>query len=174
MYAIEVTELEQNLNWDWQVVNDVNLINSSVIYAKTKLARLWGFNRATIRRWVEVAADANTPGFKRGFSRVIRLADCPECEKEIELTELQYLQLNRNWSIDCPHCNNRIKANPHLKEVVDLDQKIPGTHAKVLRIVGWLVNTHGVEVTQKILNDSPEPNHKQIRQAIRKLLIQEA
>ena len=172
MYALEQSQ-QEFLFWDGQLTEDIALVLPSISYSKAKLARYWGVHRTTIRRWVDVAAEANTPGFKRGFSRVMRLADCPECEKEIELTELQYLQLSRNWSIDCPHCNCRVKTNPHLKEVIDLDQRIPGTHAKVLRIVGWLINRWGVESTQKILNDSPDPNHKQIRQAIRKLLLQE-
>ena len=171
--AIEQSEQEFHF-WDGQLTRDIAFLDPTAIYSKAKLARLWGVHRSTIRRWVDIAAEANTPGFKRGFSRVVRLAECPECEQEITLTELQYLQLSRNWSILCPQCDRRVKSSPHLKEVIDLEQKIPGTHAKVLRIVGWLISTRGVELTQSILNDSLEPSHRQIRQAIRKLLIQEA
>ena len=173
MYAIEQSEQEFHF-WDGQLTRDIAFIDPTTIYSKAKLARLWGVHRSTIRRWVEVASEANTPGFKRGFSRVVRLAKCPKCEQENTLTELQYLQLSRNWSINCSQCDRRIKSTPHLKEVIDLEQKIPGTHAKVLRIVGWLISTYGSETTQNILNDSSEPSHRQIRQAIRKLLIHEA
>ena len=179
MYAIKssrtvplsVPDTHEDFYWDAQLVSEIEALDPKITYSKTRLAQMWGIHRNTVRRWVEVTTDANTPGFNRAFDQVLKLADCPHCQAEIKLNDLQYLHLKRNWLIECPKCGAGFKAEPRLKEVTDLDMKIPGRYAQVLRIVGWLINTQGVEQTKKILSDSQCDRHKQIRQSIRKLLV---
>ncbi len=179
MYAIElsrsatlsVPETHEDFYWDGYLIADIEALDPKIIYSKTRLAQMWGVHRNTVRRWVEIATDANTPGFNRAFDQVIKLADCSHCKSEIRLNDLQYLHLKRNWLIECFKCGSGFKAEPRLKEVTDLDMKIPGLFAKVLRIVGYLINSYGIEQTKKILSDSTLDRDKQIRQAIRKLLV---
>ncbi len=179
MYAIEssrtvplsVSDTHEDFYWDAQLVSEIEALDPKITYSKTHLARLWGFNRNTLRRWVEVATEANTPGFNRAFDQVIKLADCPHCQSEIKLNDLQYLHLKRNWLLECPNCGVGFKAEPRLKEISNINMKLPGRYAQVLRIVGWLIGNYGIEQTKKILSDSQCERDKQIRQAIRKLLI---
>ncbi len=169
--ALTTPDTHEDFYWDAQLVAQIEALDPKITYSKTRLAELWGFNRNTLRRWVEVATEANTPGFNRAFDQVIKLADCPHCQTEIRLNDLQYLHLKRNWLLECPNCGSGFKAEPRLKEVSNLDMKLPGRYAKVLRIVGWLIGVHGIEETKKILSESQCDRDKQIRQAIRKLLI---
>ena len=179
MYAIQpsrsatlsVPDTHEDFFWDAQLVSEIEALDLKLTYSKTRLAQLWGYNRNTLRRWVEVATQANTPGFNRAFDQVIKLADCPHCQTEIKLNDIQYLHLKRNWLIECPQCGSGFKAEPRIKEVSNLDLKLPGRYAQVLRIVGWLIGTYGIEATKKILSDSTVERDKQIRQAIRKLLV---
>ncbi len=179
MYAIEssrtvplsVPDTHEDFYWDGYLIAEIEALDPKIIYSKTRLAQMWGVHRNTVRRWVEVATDANTPGFNRAFDQVIKLADCPYCQSEIRLNDLQYLHLKRNWLIECSKCGAGFKAEPRLKEVTDLDMKIPGLFAKVLRIVGYLINLYGIEATKKILSDSPLDRDKKIRLQIRKLLV---
>ncbi len=179
MYAIQSSRLDnlsapdihENFFWDAQLVSEIEALDPKLTYSKTRLGQLWGYNRNTLRRWVEVATEANTPGFNRAFDQVIKLADCPHCQTENKLNDIQYLHLKRNWLIECPSCGAGFKAEPRIKEVSNLDLKLPGRYAQVLRIVGWLIGAYGIEATKKILSDSPTVRDKQIRQAIRKLLV---
>lgn len=179
MYAIELSkptaltapDTHKDFYWDSSLIADIETLDPKIIYSKTRLANMWGIHRNTVRRWVEIATDANTPGFNRAFDQVLKLADCPHCESEIRLNDLQYLHLKRNWLIECPLCGAGFKADPRLKEVSNLDMKLPGRYAKVLRIVGYLIGVYGIEQTKKTLSDSQCDRDKQIRQAIRKLLI---
>ena len=180
MYAIELSRLaalsapdtHEDFYWDGYLIAEIEALDPKIIYSKTRLAQMWQVHRNTVRRWVEVATNANTPGFNRAFDQVIKLANCSHCESEIKLSDLQYLHLKRNWLIECPKCGSGFKAEPRLKEVTDLDMKIPGRYAQVLRIVGWLINSHGIEKTKLILSSSQSPEHKIIRSNIRKLLLQ--
>ena len=169
--ALNAPDTHEDFYFDGQLIADIEALDPKIIYSKTRLAQQWNVHRNTVRRWVEVATDANTPGFNRAFSQVLKLADCPHCNSEIKLNDLQYLHLKRNWLLECTKCGAGFKAEPRLKEVTDLDLKIPGLFAKVLRICGWLINNYGVEATKKILSDSPLQRDKTIRQAIRKLLV---
>ena len=169
--ALSAPDTHEDFYWNAQLVSEIEALDPKIIYSKTRLAQMWGVHRNTVRRWVEVATDANTPGFNRAFDQVIKLADCSHCKSEIRLNDLQYLHLKRNWLIECSKCGAGFKAEPRLKEVTDLDMKIPGLFAKVLRIVGYLINLYGIEATKKILSDSPLDRDKKIRLQIRKLLV---
>ena len=175
MYAAKkiVKEQRQDFYWDIKLTSEIHSldIDPRQTFTKSRLARLWGVHRTTIARWVQLAIDSQTPGFKIGFIKIVRLAKCPNCEIQIKLTELQYLQLSRKWAINCPHCEESIKVAPSLSEVFSIENPIPKQHAKVLRVIGWLISNYGMAETKRILKDSQDPQHKKIRQSIRNLLI---
>ena len=168
--TIQPLPIEETHFWDAGLIADIEYLDPNISYAKTRLASLWGVHRNTIRRWINVAVDARCPGFHNGFSSILRVAQCPDCESEIKLTEKQFLHLSRRWSMQCPKCGYVFRAKPEIREVTDLDQRVPGLFAKILRIVGWLINVYGIETTKSILSDSQIPEHKIIRAHIRRML----
>ncbi len=158
----------QDYYWDAQLNQDIQSLESKAIYSKTRLAQMWGVHRNTVRKWAEVAV--NAPGFHNGFSQVQRLATCPHCQHENHLNDLQYLHLKRNWMIECSSCGSNYKTEPRLLEVTDLNQRVPGRYAKILRIVGWLIDVYEVNQTKQILTTSTTERDKRLRSAIRKIL----
>ncbi len=131
---------------------------------------MWAYDRKTILRWHELAIN-HCPGYAEGFRKIMYIGTCPECNKDFELSPLQYKSARRKDLVSCPHCKQEnVPDEPKSVETHDTSLKIPGTYAKVLRLVGFLIAVLGKEKTIAALTTDPE--HKKLRARIRKELIQ--
>lgn len=146
---------------------DVGTIDPSKDYFKAELADMWRRDRRTINRWQRIAINY-APSFSLAFGYVYHTAECPSCGHTFKLTDIGNRKAKRGWATTCPHCRVSSVINPKTEVGTNSALKIPGQHAKVLRLIGSLISHFGTQRTIEILTTSPDG--KKCRNFIRKLL----